>query len=282
MIVYLNGKFLPLEEACIPVLDRGFIFGDGIYEVIPVYGGRGFRLPEHLQRLDHSLAEIRLPNPLTHSQWIEIIETLVAHNWGGEQSIYLQVTRGPAKREHNFPAQIHPTVFIMSEPTPPKPRPLGVKVITSPDLRWQRCDIKAITLLPNVLLRQQAVDSGAAEAILVREDYVTEGTSSNIFIVQKGVALTPPKSQFILPGITRDLILEIMQAAHLPYQETNISLSQLRAAEEIWVTSSLREILPVVILDEKPVGNGQPGPKWSQVWQLYQDYKQKLRTSGES
>jgi len=277
MIVYLNGEFLPLEEAQVSVLDRGFIFADGVYEVIPVYNGRFFRLQEHLQRLENSLNSIKLPNPLTREQWIETLETVVARNEGSEQSIYLQVTRGPAKRNHNFPQDTQPTVFIMSEPIEAQPPSTGVKAITSADTRWQYCDIKSIALLANVLLRQQAVEVGAAEAILIREGYVMEGAASNVFIVVDGVAITPPKSQYILPGITRDLIVEAMLDVQLPCREANIPEIQLRSADEIWVTSSTREILPVVMLDDKPIGNGEPGPVWTTVWQIYQDYKQKLR-----
>ncbi|MEN8215434.1 MAG: D-amino acid aminotransferase [Pseudomonadota bacterium] len=280
MIVYLNGEFLPLSEARIPVLDRGFIFGDGVYEVIPVYAGRLFRLQEHLQRLDNSLKGIKLQNPLTHQQWIEILETLVARNNGGDQAVYLQITRGPAKRDHNFPDHIVPTVLIMSEPTSPAPPSTGVKAITCADTRWQHCDIKSIALLANILLRRQAIEVGAAEAILIRDGYVMEGAASNVFIVDDGVAITPPKSQFILPGITRDLTLEAMQAAQLPCREASIHVAQLRSAEEIWLTSSTREILPVIRLDDKAVGKGNPGPVWTQVWQIYQDYKQNLRTNG--
>ncbi len=277
-IVYLNGEFLPLADAKISVLDRGFIFGDGVYEVIPVYGRRLFRLQEHLQRLENSLQGIKLVNPLTHAQWVETLQSIVAHNPGEDQSVYLQVTRGPAKREHNFPAKIVPTVFVMSDPllTPP-PSP-GVSAITCPDTRWQRCEIKAITLLANVLHRQQAVETGAVEAILIRDDHVMEGAASNVFIVQRNVAITPPKSQFILPGITRDLVLEVMQVANLACREEHITIAQLRTADEIWLTSSTREILPVIRLDKRLVGRGQPGPLWQQVWQLYQDYKQRLRT----
>jgi D-alanine transaminase len=278
MIVYLNGEFLPLESAKISVLDRGFIFGDGVYEVLPVYNGRLFRLVEHLQRLDNSLQAIRLANPLSRKQWIDILTTLVAHNQGGDQSVYLQVTRGPAKREHNFPQLIQPTVFIMTEVIQANPPSPGVKAITCPDIRWQRCDIKAIALLANILLRQQAVDVGAVEAILIRDGYVMEGAASNIFVVIDGIAMTPPKSQYILPGITRDLILEVMQANQLPYREIAITEAQLRSADEIWVTSSVREILPITTLDEKIVGSGKPGPVWSQIWQLYQNYKQQLRS----
>jgi D-alanine transaminase len=276
-IAYLNGKFLPLTEAYIPVLDRGFIFGDGVYEVIPVYRRRLFRLSEHLNRLEHSLAQVYLPNPLTREQWQTALETLVAKNEGEDQSIYLQVTRGVAKRHHNFPSPIVPTVFIMSEPfTDPAPS-TGVSVITCADTRWQLCHIKSISLLSNVLLRQQAVETGAVEAILIRDDYVTEGAASNVFIVQKGVVMTPPKGPFLLSGITRDLILEVMATAQLPYQETAISAAQLRVAEEIWITSSTREILPVIMLDDKPVSDGKPGPLWSHVWQLFQTYKQTIR-----
>jgi D-alanine transaminase len=279
MIVYLNGEFLPLSEARIPVLDRGFIFGDGVYEVIPVYAGRLFRLQEHLQRLENSLNSIKLPNPLTHQQWVETLETVVNRNNGGDQSLYLQVTRGPAKRNHNFPEQINPTIFIMSDLLETKPPSAGVKAITFPDSRWQHCDIKSIALLANVLLRQQAIEVGADEAILIRDGYVMEGAASNIFIVVDGIAITPPKSQFILPGITRDLILEAMQAAQLPCREANIPETQLRSADEIWFTSSTREIVPIITLDEKPVGNGEPGTVWSKVWHIYQEYKQKLRAS---
>ncbi|HID98697.1 MAG TPA: D-amino acid aminotransferase [Thiotrichaceae bacterium] len=280
MIVYLNGEFLPLSEARVSVLDRGFIFADGVYEVIPVYGSRIFRLQEHLQRLENSLAAIKLNNPLTQQQWIETLESLVVRNQGDEQSdqsVYLQVTRGPAKRDHNFPEQVKPTVFIMSEPLQTKPPSSGVKAITRPDMRWQRCDIKSIALLANVLQRREAIEMGAAEAILIRDSYMMEGAASNVFIVVDGVAITPPKSQFILPGITRDLILEAMQAAQLFCREADIPESQLRTADEIWITSSTREILPVIMLDDKPVGNGKPGSVWSQVFKIYQDYKQKLR-----
>lgn len=277
-IAYLNGEFLPLEEARISVLDRGFIFGDGVYEVIPVFAGYLFRLPEHLQRLENSLAKIQLANPLTRAQWQTTLETLVARNAGGDQSIYLQITRGPAKREHNFPEHVTPTVFIMTHPFVDPPASKGIKAITRPDTRWQHCDIKTISLVANVLLRQQAVDAGATEAILIRDGYVTEGAATNVFIVENGVAITPPKSQFILPGITRDLVLEIMQTAHLPCREDSVSATQLQNAEEVWICGSISGILPVILLDELPVGSGQPGPVWSHIWQLYQNYKQNLRT----
>ena len=267
---------MPLSEARVPVLDRGFIFGDGVYEVIPAYDGHLFRLAEHLQRLDNSLKNIKLPNPFTYQQWLDVLESVVAHNNGGNQSIYLQVTRGVAKRDHNFPEQVKPTIFIMSDPIETVSPSAGVKAITCVDTRWQHCNIKSIALLANILLRQQAVEAGATEAILIRDGYVMEGAASNVFIVVNGVAITPAKSQFILPGITRDLILEAMRTAKLPCREANIPENQLRAADEIWFTSSTREIVPVIMLDNKQVGNGKPGTIWSQVWQIYQDYKQTL------
>lgn len=279
MIVYLNGKFLPIEEANISVLDRGFIFADGVYEVIPAYGGQLFRLPEHLQRLENSLTSIKLANPLSQQQWVKTLETVVAKNTGENQSVYLQVTRGPAQRNHNFPEQIVPTVFVMSEELKPLPPSTGVKAITCNDTRWQNCDIKSIALLANILLRRQAVEVGAAEAILIRDGYVMEGAASNVFVVIDGIAITPPKSQFILPGITRDLIIEAMQTAKLPCQEADISIEQLESATEIWVTSSTREILPVIQLDKKIVGTGKPGAVWSQVYKIYQKYKQQLRSN---
>jgi D-alanine transaminase len=278
MIVYLNGKFLPIEEAQISVLDRGFLFGEGIYEVIPVFNGKLFRWQEHWQRLKNSLNNIRLSNPLTEQQWLEILQTLITRSGNShrDQAIYLQITRGAAsKREHHFPKQATPTVYALCEVIESRPPLTGVKAITCPDVRWLRCDIKSIALLPNVLARQQAVDVGAVEAILIRDGYVTEGAASNVFIVSNGIAMTPPKNQLILAGITRDLILELMQAANLPYQETNITVAQLRHADEIWLTSSTREILAVIDLDGAKVGQGQPNTVWSQVFQLYQEYKNK-------
>lgn len=269
MIVYLNGEFLPLEQARVPVLDRGFIFGDGVYEVIPVYNGLIFKLTEHLQRLENSLNSIKLANPLTTDEWTEILNTVVSRNDGGDRSIYLQVTRGVAKRDHQFPEVANPTVLVMSNPLNRVAVPDPIKAITTEDIRWKRCDIKSIALLPNILQRQTAVDAGAYEAILIRDGFVTEGAASNVFIVENGVVITPPKSNFILPGITRDTVLEIMQAANIACKEDNISEAQLRSADEIWVTSSIREILSVISLDNQPVGTGEVGTVWSQVLQLY-------------
>lgn len=279
-LVYLNGEYLPLSEARVPVLDRGFMFGDGVYEVIPAYARRPFRLQHHLQRLDASLRAIRLDNPLSFADWEEVIEQVIDGNEASDQSVYLQVTRGPARRDHGFPASPTPTVLVMSSPLSDVPEAVareGVSAITLPDIRWGRCDIKAITLLPNILLRQQALDAGAAEAILLREGRVTEGAASNVFVVSGGVLLSPPKSQYLLPGVTRDLVVQLAQANDVPCREGEISETELRAADELWLTSSTKEILPVTRLDGLPVGNGQPGPMWERLLALYQEYKRSLR-----
>jgi D-alanine transaminase len=277
--VYLNGEFLPAAEAKISVLDRGFIFGDGIYEVIPVYGGRPFRLHHHLERLDHSLAAIRLANPLPHERWQAILEQLVARNGGGDLSLYLQITRGVARRDHGFPPDTQPTLFAMTTPMGAVSEQLrqGIAAITVEDIRWRWCHIKSTALLPNILLRQQALDAGAAEAIMLRDGLVTEGAASNIFIVRDGVVTTPPKSNLLLPGITRDLVVELCRAHAIPCEERPIAAEELQDAGEIWITSSTKEVVAVVSLDDRPVGEGCPGPLWKQVIELYQHYKQAFR-----
>lgn len=275
-IVYLNGEFLPLEEARIPVLDRGFIFGDGVYEIVPVYSGHPFRLNEHLKRLQHSLDGIRLPSPYTEAEWRDLIARLIEDNVGEDQSIYLHVTRGVARRDHVFPKGVPPTVFIMSSPLlPPSAewRENGVKAITATDDRWLHCDIKAISLLPNVLLRQLAVDAEALETILLREGFLTEGTASNIFVVREGTLLAPPKSHLMLPGITYDVVLELAEQQNIPCNVHEISEFELRSANEIWLTSSTREVLPVTMLDGKPIGNGKPGGFYRRMNSAYQAYK---------
>jgi len=284
--VYLNGAFLPLEDACVPVTDRGFLFGDGVYEVIPAYGGRLFRLPHHLQRLQNSLDGIRLGNPLDDEEWASMLKALLERNRApdqddGDQAIYLQVTRGSAdKRDHRFPEQVTPTVYVASNPIPaPDPAIIanGITAVTLDDIRWQRCDIKAITLLANVLLRQQAIDMGATEAIMIRDGYAIEGSASNIFMVYDGVLTTPPKSAQLLPGVTRDLVLELAEQHRLPYREANISSAALASADEVWVTSSTREIVPITRLDDRPVGDGKPGPLWRVMIEHYRAYKAAVR-----
>ncbi|MCW5602139.1 D-amino acid aminotransferase [Nitrosomonas sp.] len=275
-MIYLNGKFLPIEQAYIPVLDRGFIFGDGVYEVIPVYSRKPFRLADHLSRLQHSLDGIRLKNPHSDEQWRELLEQVIACNEGEDQYLYLHITRGVAKRDHAFPAGISPTIFIMSNPLPAPPQEMlqkGIPAITARDNRWGRCDIKAISLLPNVLLRQLAIDSGAMETILLRDGYLTEGAASNIFIVKNDVLLTPPKSHLMLPGITYDVVLELAQDHAIPYEIRAVSEQEIRLADEILLTSSTKEVMPIVSLDGKPVGTGEPGPIYKQLSQCYQQYK---------
>ena len=270
--VYLNGEYLPLSEAKISVLDRGFLFGDGVYEVIPAYSGRLFCLEAHLQRLSNSLDAIRLSVPFDTAQWLDILQPLLIE--GDAQYIYLQITRGVAdKRDHAFPEQCKATVFAMCSAITPFAHQQGVQAITLDDMRWALCHIKATTLLGNILLRQQAVDSGCAEAILIKDGYATEGAASNIFAVIEGVLTTPPISNDILPGITRDVIIDLAQTNGLSLREEAISLEALQAASEIWLTSSTREILPVITLDNKPVGNGQVGEVWQTMQQLFQDYK---------
>jgi len=279
-LVYLNGAFLPSELAKVSVFDRGFVFADGVYEVIPAYGGRPFRLPQHLARLDNSLAAIRLSNPMPARDWQAVFTRLVEAAGRDDQSVYLQVTRGPAPRDHAFPKQTTPTVFAYSQALKyPEPELLaaGVAVITVPDIRWQRCDIKAIALLPNVLMRQQATEQGAAEAILLRDGFMTEGSASNIFIVLKDTLVTPPKGPFILPGITRDLVLELACAHGLACEERAVTESELRSADELMLSSSTKELLPITRLDGKPVGNGKPGPLHVRLHALYQEYIRDFR-----
>ncbi len=276
-IVYLNGEYIPIEQATVSVLDRGFLFGDGVYEVIPVYGGRLFRMEQHIWRLGNSLAGIKLENPYGIAEWGKLLTELVERNGGGELSLYLQVTRGVGQRDHAFPAEPSPTVFAMVSPYPESSEPLGAKAITARDIRWELCHIKAITLLPNALLRQQAVEAGATEAILHRDGIVTEAAVSNVFVVSGREVATPPKSAQLLPGITRDLVVELLQEAGVPCDERAVSLEELVAAEEIWITSSTREIVPIVELDGVPVSGGQPGPVWETAHMLYQDYKARIR-----
>ena len=278
-IVYLNGDYLPLEEARVPVLDRGFIFGDGVYEVIPVYDRRPFRLAEHLRRLQHSLDGIRLANPLTEAEWTECIARIVAAAESEDQGVYLQVTRGPAPRDHAFPKVVRQTVFIMSNPLttpPPELVEQGVSAVTAVDNRWLRCDIKAIALLPNVLLRQLAVDAGCAETIVLRDGFLTEGAASNIFVVKNGVILAPPKSNLMLPGITYDVVLEIAANQGFAHAVRQVSEAELRSADEIWLTSSTKEVTAVTRLDGRQIGDGHPGPLFRKMHAAYQAFKQSV------
>jgi D-alanine transaminase len=280
-ICYLDGEFMAREAARISPMDRGFLFGDGAYEVIPVYGRRPFRLPEHLARLERTLAAIRLANPLDAAAWTATIAELVARNPWDDQAVYVQVTRGVgAQRNHAFPVPTVPTVFLMSDALVPPPPALvasGVGAVTAADFRWLRCDLKTVSLLANCLLRQQAVDVGCAETILFRDGFLTEGAASNIFVVRDGVVLAPPKSHLMLPGITYDVVLELAARHRMPHAVRELTEQEVRTADEVWMTSSSKEVLAVTRLDERPVGTGAPGPLAQRMYAYYQQFKERER-----
>ncbi|MDJ0741418.1 MAG: D-amino acid aminotransferase [Gammaproteobacteria bacterium] len=284
-LAYVNGDYVPRAAACVPLTDRGLLFGDSVYEVIPAYGGRPFRVDHHLDRLDRSLAAIRLHNPLDRAAWQAMFARLTAQFPGADQSIYLQVTRGAYPvRNHVIPEAVAPAVYAFSDLMPqrrPEAAARGIAVITLDDIRWHRCDIKATTLLANVLARAQATAEGADEAILVRDGQVMEGSASNLFIVSNGLLITPPDSPELLPGITRDLVLELARDSGIAYAQAAISMAELENADEIWLTSSTREVSAVVTLDGRPVGDGTPGVLWQRMDALYQACKQRLREGGE-
>lgn len=270
--VYLNGEFMSQDKARISPLDRGFLFGDGVYEVIPVYQGQCFLLEEHLIRLHNSLDSIHLPISLTDADLNHIFDRLIADN-GADQSIYLQITRGPAeKRTHQFPSNITPTVFAMSG-TPVQVKTEGIIAITAPDTRWKHCNIKSLNLLANVLHRQTAEEQGAEEAILIRDGLVTEGCLSNIFIVKNGTIATHPNEPGILPGITRQLLVKLAQEHGLPLVERETHESELFSADEVWSTSVGKEVTPIIQINGKPVGTGKPGPIWQKMYDYYQQVK---------
>jgi D-alanine transaminase len=283
-MVFLNGKFLPIEEAKIPVLDRGFIFGDGVYELVPVYSRVPFRLDEHLSRLERSLSETRIRNPYSRAQWREIIFKLIDGQPFDDQGVYFQVTRGVAKRDHAFPKNVEPTVFMMSNPlvNPPKEQvEKGGSAVSAKDHRWLRCDIKSISLIGNCLLRQLSAESGGAETILFRDGKLTEASASNVFIVKRGRIESPAKGNLILPGITYDVVMELARANGLPLEFREVTEAEVRDADEIWVTSSSKEVFPIVELDGRKVGDGRPGPVFHRMYQLYQEFKQKVMRAGK-
>ncbi len=281
LLAYLNGDFLPRDQACLPVTDRGLLFGDSVYEVVPAYGGVPFRVTRHLERLDRSLAAIGMQNPLGRAQWRQVLERLARQLPDRDQSIYLQVTRGAYPvRSHVIPEQVVPNVIAFTSANPqrdPERARRGIKAITLEDIRWHRCDIKATTLLANVLARAQAGAEGADEAILIRDGAAMEGTASNLFIVSNDLLITPPDSLELLPGITRDLVSELARDAGVPFAQAVIGLAELENADEIWLTSSTREIAAVVELNGRPVGNGSPGRGWHRMDALFQACKERLR-----
>ncbi len=273
-LVYLNGEFKPIAEANINVLDRGFTFGDGVYEVIPVFNRVVFRIDEHLKRLKNSLNAIFMEMPFNKDEWQEIFQQLVASVDANEQSIYLQITRGISEREHDISLANSPTIFAMSRPIKNADFSKGIKAITHNDIRWDYCHIKAITLLPSVLLRHLAKQHGAKEAILIKDGNVTEGAASNVFIIKDNVVYTTPETNDVLPGVTRSVILGLLKDNKFNVVEKTISEQELFDADEVWVSSSTWEIVPVTQLNDNKIADGQVGRLWQQVYDIYQQFKQ--------
>ena len=279
MIVHLNGEFLPIEEAKISPLDRGFIFGDGVYEVIPVYSKKPFRMMEHLQRMQRSMDKIGLQNPHSIERWEALCNEMIERSPHPDQGLYIQVTRGVAPRDHAFPKDAKPTVFMMSNPMRKPPvewHTDGAAAITASDDRWYNNDIKSTALLGNVLARQKSAEVGAVETILIRDGMLTEASSSNVLIVKGGTIFSPPMSNLLLPGTTFDVTIELAQKHGMPHQLRPITEAELHAADEIWVTSATKEVLAITTLDDKPVGTGKPGPVWKQMHAHYQVFKREV------
>ena len=274
--VYLNGDFVALEEARVPVLDRGFIFGDGIYEVVPVYARRPFRWPQHLARLKRSLAAIGIDNPRDDAGWTQLVADLVTRHEWPDQFVYLQVTRGVARRDHAFPKGVQPTVFAMSSqlvlPTATQIGQ-GVAAVTLPDERWLHCDIKSISLLGNVLARQAAVQAGAAECVMLRDGFLTEGSASNIWVARGGRLFGPPKDNLVLEGVRYGLIQELCADTGIELQTRRILREEVEAADELILSSATKEVLAITTLDGRPVGTGRPGPLFARLHAAYQQAK---------
>jgi D-alanine transaminase len=283
-ICHLNGEFLPLREARVSPLDRGFLYSDGCYEVTPVYGGRPFRFQQHHDRLTRSLREIRMADPLTHDAWREVYRGLIEKNSSKEGPadlyIYVQVTRGAEYGRNHAPLpEVPRTVFAFAAPWPEGRagwRETGLPAVTAPDSRWARCDIKSVSLLANVLLRQLAVDEGASECLLLRDGQLTDASASSVHAVIGGELRTPPNSWKLLPGTTRGVIEEVADRAGVACRSVEVSEAELRAASEILLGAATREIQPVTMLDGKPVGGGKPGPVWRKLYDAYQAYKREV------
>jgi D-alanine transaminase len=276
----LNGEYLALAEARVSPLDRAFLFGDAVYEVVPVYGERPFRLREHLDRLARSLSAIRMHPPLSHAEWSEVCRELVVRNGGGDQYLYIQVTRGAEyARNHAWPEGLKPTLFAFATTLEPPSRTLleqGVSAVTAADTRWARRDIKSTALLANVLLKKLSADAGAFETILLERGELTEGSSTTVHVVVQGAIHTPPNGHQILPGTTRDVVCELASRLGVTCQSVRVTESQLRAADEIWLAFSTRGILPVTLLDGKPVADGKPGPLFRRMHGAFIDYTREL------
>ncbi len=274
--VYLNGRFVPIEEASVPVLDRGFIFGDGIYEVVPVYGRRPFRWAHHLARMKRSLARVGIHNPMNDAGWTDLVSQLISRHRWDDQFVYIQVTRGVARRDHAFPPGVTPTVFAMSsefKQPPAEQREQGVSVISLLDDRWHNCDIKSTSLLGNVLAKQAAVEAGAAECVMFRDGFLTEGSASNFWVVRHGTVFGAPPDNLILEGIRVGLMGELCAAEGIPFEMRRILREEVQAADELMISSATKEILPVTQLDGAPVGDGKPGPVFHKLIAAYQRAK---------
>jgi D-alanine transaminase len=278
-ICYLNGAFLPLQEARISPLDRGFLFADSVYEVLPAFDGRMYRFAEHFDRLARSLSEIRLTSPHTHAEWLGLLQQLIDRNGRVDMYLYVQVTRGTEYgRNHAFPAAVTPTVFAMASPIPvltPALRERGLNAITVEDFRWRRCDIKATALLANVLMKQRASEAGAQEAIIVADGEVLEGSSTSVLIVQDNVLISPPNGSSRLPGTTRDAALELAQAL-MPIEIRTIPIAEMFAADEVWIAAATRDVLPITSIDGKRIGSGTPGPHWERVRRAFVESRARL------
>jgi len=275
-LVYLNGAFVPLADAKISVLDRGFIFGDGVYEVIPVYGRKPFRMPQHLARLRRSMDGIGLANPHADAEWERLIAELCSRQPFADQSVYLQVTRGVARRDHAFPKGVAPTVFMMSSPLAVPTREQveqGVAVITAEDNRWKRCDLKTTSLLGNVLMRQLAAEAGAVETVMFRDGFLTEASASNVLLAIGGAIVAPPTNNLILPGITYDAAVEFAREAGMAVAIRPVRKDEALAADEMWLSSSTKEVLAVTTVDGKPFRGGKPGPVFRRMWEVFQARK---------
>lgn len=282
-LCYLNGDYLPLNEAKVSVLDRGFIFGDGVYEVVPVYGRKLFCFDEHMARLGRSLAKLRLDNPHAQAAWLQRCRRLVAEAESEDQLLYIQVTRGVSPRDHAIPSGIEPTVFMMTSPArglSPEQRHQGVACVTARDFRWERGDIKSTSLLGNVLARQVSADHGAVETVMFRDGFLTEASSSNVWVVHEGALLGPPKSEHVLEGIRYDLLRGLCEEVGVAYNLRPISEAEVMAADELLLSSATKEITAVTTLDGQPVGHGalrgKPGPVYAKLFEAYQRAKVSL------
>ena len=278
-VCYLNGEFVPLAEARISPLDRGFLFADSVYEVLPVFDGRMFRFREHFDRLARSLSEIQIASPHSHLEWLALLSELVRRNDGGSMYLYVQVTRGMEfGRNHAFPKDAKPTVFALASQLPVmsvEQRKHGLSAITVQDFRWERCDIKATTLLANILMKQRAAEAQAQEAIFVRDGDVLEGSSTSIFVVRDGVLFTPPNSHRILPGTTRDVVLELAQQL-MPAQIRRVEINELFEADEVWIAAATRDVLPITRIDSRRIGSGRPGDWWQKMSQAFEALRASL------